>query len=168
MTLRLVMLVVGSSVALGAAPLLAQGRPLQPPKPPAPSQVGTAPAPATPANSQPSHERRYEPRNEYSRSRGAYRQLTRLPSQVGADGRVYTNGGSGLVPVTSQCSSRETGVWQTPAPAYSQPQITQPVPQPILQPVPGAGQQPSGVTGPAVAACWTRAASGNVEVYGYR
>jgi hypothetical protein len=157
-------LLAGSGALLWAAPAFAQGRPLPLPKPPAHTQTGTATEKAPPpANAEPRHGERYE-RGEYDRARS--RQVVRLPAQVGADGRVYANFGNGLLLVSSQCST-PAAVTTSPTPAVVQPQVTQPVPQPIHQPVPGAGTQPASVTPTASSACWMRNANGVVEVYRY-
>lgn len=166
MKIGFTVLVIGSGLAFAVAPALAQGRPVELPKPPTHAQTGTAVAPSTTATPRP---RAAQDRHgDGSADRRANRTLVRLPAEVGADGRVFTNFGNGPVLVSSQCASRQTGAHSATGPAYGQPEITQPVPQPILQPVPGAGQQPNSVAPTANSACWTRDANGVVEVFSYR
>ena len=159
----------GSGVALWAAPALAQGRPLPPPKPLAHTQTGTAQEKAPPPTPEAPRGNRYE-RNGYGYGGGYGNrrwQIERLPAQVAVDGRVYANFGSGLVLVPSQCSvSAAPGTGATSS-AVVQPQVTQPVPQPILQPVPGAGQQAGSQSVSGRTACWSRDANGKTEVLRY-
>ncbi len=182
MRLARVLMVTGCGMALAAAPLLAQGRPLPLQKPPTRAQTGTAGQAAAPraAERAPSERgRRADRGGAYYGGSSGYRYV---PVMVGQDGNVYANFGYGYERVLRQCTLAQTvqqpRVQQPTPQAYSQPALTQPVPRPqTASPAIGATPSLSGLTsgntkamhvGPATqlaaAACWSQLGNGNVTV----
>ncbi|HVB29934.1 MAG TPA: hypothetical protein VNE60_00240 [Gemmatimonadaceae bacterium] len=168
------LLSIGGASALLASPALGQARPLPPQKAPPASSMGSAGPARSQAQSAP-RQRRGGYDNYNSRQYYAPRSYTNLnvPVMVGTDGLVYANFGNGYEQVQRQCTAQAVapgGGYSTQAapPAYTQPEITQPVPraqtssQAMIAQNSGSGGTMNAPL--ASTACWGRSLQGNVFV----
>lgn len=173
----------GVAFAAAAAPLAAQGVPLQPPKPPVRTQQAAAGPSRTPNyNRRDRDNRNYDNRNRVSVSngygapansgarRGGHR-LVPYPAQVSVAHQVYANFGQGLIFIPTRCSSQLLGAYGPGSQPYADLETTQPVPQ-IQSATARAVQEHPGNPNPnapdgRVMACWSQAPNGTVTVYRY-
>lgn len=170
-TLKILLSIAGASV-LVASPALGQARPLPLQKAPSPSSMGSA-GPVRPPEQAARQIRRggYNYSQQYYAPR-SYANLN-VPVMVGTDGRVYADFGNGYEQVQRECPVQAMALGggyaaQPAPPAYTQPEITQPVPRAqtssqamVAQSGGSAGvvAMPQGST-----ACWGRSLQGSVFV----